>query len=558
MASLLNRLLYLTHIHAIRPTHPSVSSMVSSKVFFFSVVLVLSFHHHASSADTLPIHPGCFDVLNDNPGLREIDLQHCNQAYRHLPTYNYLGLEQFTRETDDTGVNRGSLGYETLSAGDWSLFRLEDNAGGTGVFSSLVIAQVTGGAGNPRLENISRYDLGDRCHFGLAWIGKSDNDQLLAATSLTPAGFFQTLVSSQNSLPNLPHNATRLKYALGAASEKLTACPTCCVGQATYEFSPAGEQWVLQSIEMDSLEWLEHAEAARALEAADQSNRDLQEDMYIPASAIDQSMLTAFLARHPQPADIRRLQYWLRESGYYWTGSVDGEWGPKTDHALMSAAKDLGIAAPEDSGHEHFANTIVSSGILATRNRLHPVDEASFDRNFEVFLNRARQAVRDQDIESFVRLTDENVVLGFGGSGGHGDLREWLQQGLFWDELRAALNMGAVKVGSTAYCLPYPACVPASTRQNMPSSASFVITAKSAELLAAPAADAASITELDYDVVEVVAPVSEQPSRFYRVHLRNGAEGYIRKTEGYWLDGYRLEIIKDSGQWQIHSVLGGD
>lgn len=532
--------------------------MVSSKVFFFSVVLVLSFPYHPSYADTLPIHPGCFDVLNDNPGLREIDLQHCNQAYRHLPTYNYLGLEQFTRETDDTGVNRGSLGYETLSAGDWSLFRLEDNAGGTGVFSSLVIAQATEGDGNPRLENISRYDLGDRCHFGLAWIGKSGSDQLLAATSLTPAGFFQTLVSSQTSLPNLPHNATRLKYALGAASENLTACPTCCVGQATYEFSPVGEQWVLQSIEMDSLEWLDHAETARALEAADQSSRDRQEDVYIPASAIDQSMLTAILARHPQPEDIRRLQYWLRASGYYWTGSVDGEWGPKTDHALMSAAKDLGISAPEDKGHERFANTIVSAGILATRHRLHPVDEASFDRSFETFLGQARQAVRDQDIESLIRLTDANVVLGFGGSGGHGDLREWLQNGLLWDELRSALNMGAVKMGSTAYCLPYPACVPAHTRESMPASASFVITAKSAALLAAPANDAATITELDHDIVEVVAPVSEQPSRFYRVRLRNGAEGYIRTTEGYWLDGYRLEITRDSGQWRIHSFLGGD
>lgn len=532
--------------------------MVSSKVFFFSVVLVLSFPYHASSADTLPIHPGCFDVLNENPGLREIDLQHCNQAYRHLPTYNYLGLEQFTRETDDSGVNRGSLGYETLSAGDWSLFRLEDNAGGTGVFSSLVIAQVTGGAGNPRLENISRFDLGDRCHFGLAWIGKSDDDQLLTATSLTPAGFFQTLVSDQNSLPNLPLNATRLQYALGAASENLTACPTCCVGQAIYEFSPAGEQWVLQGIEMESLEWLEHTETARVLEAAGQSSRDRQEDVYIPANAIDQPMLAALLARHPQPADIRRLQYWLRESGYYWTGSVDGEWGPKTDRALMSAAKDLGIAAPEDRGHEHFANTIVSAGILATRLRLHPVDEASFDRSFEAFLNQARQAVRDQDIENLVSLTDENVVLGFGGSGGHSDLREWLQQGLLWDELRAALNMGAVKMGSKTYCLPYPACVPANTRESMPASASFVITSKSAELFATPANDAASITELDHDVVEVVPPISGQPSHFYRVRLRNGAEGYVRKTEGYWLDGYRLEIVKDTGQWHIHSLLGGD
>lgn len=512
------------------------------------------------------IHPGCFDALFSNPMPTSMDVDRCNQEYQDFPAYDMLGLKQFSRPPSDAGVNRGTLGFERIASGDWTLFRLEDNAGGTGVFSSLVLARMEQEPETTRLVDIERIDLGDRCHYGLAGIGKTADGRLVAASSLTPAALFETLTTPVNQLPDTEENGKRLLQTIGSLEEQFTACPTCCIGTAFYAFSPVDRHWRLEDIELDGLEWLDQLDTPafshliESLITIEPSGATSASDVYLPVASIGRPLFEALAEQHPDPFDVRRLQFWLKEAGYYWADNVDGLWGPGTAAALSSAATDLGIApphSPETIGRPQISR-IVSAAIDNERRRLHPVDEAGLDASFQSFIQAVQKAVHDRDADAMADMASNNIMLGLGGAGGRETLREWLQGGLLWQDLVQATAMGAVRLGPDAFCLPYPTCVPSNELVRLDPIFTLAITQESAHLLSGPAETADVQKPLDYDLVEVIPDSASGPPAFYQVRLNDGTTGYIKSTDGYWLAGYTMTVARKPEGWRITAFYGGD
>lgn len=506
------------------------------------------------------IHPGCFEALFASPVPRSIDVDRCNNRYQDFPAYKVLGLKQFSRPAGDAGVNRGTLGYDSIASGDWTLFRLEDNAGGTGVFSSLVLARVTQNSETTRLVDIQRADLGDRCHYGLAGVGKTDDGRLVAANSLTPAALFETLVAPVNQLPDIEENGKRLRQTIGPLQDQFTACPSCCIGTAFYTFSPSDSRWRLQDIELDTLEWLDQLETPAFSHLIESSGTSNKNGFDLPATSIDRALFMALAEQHPEPFDVRRLQYWLKEMGYYWTGKVDGVWGPRTAVALSNAATDLDMApprSPENVGRQQISR-IVSAAIDNKRRRLDPVDEAEFDASFQSFIRQVQQAVYDRDVDKVIDMASDDIILGLGGAGGRETLRQWLEADLLWQDLALTTALGAVRLHPDAFCLPYPTCVPSKELVGMDPIFSLAITQESARLLSGPSETAGVRKILDHDLVEVIPDSALESPSFYQVRLNDGTTGYIKQTDGYWLAGYTMEVARGQDGWRIEAFYGGD
>lgn len=529
-------------------------------VFRYGWLLALLMTYSVSSvsaADSLSIHPGCFESLNETPIPNSIDIDRCYHQYQDFPVRDILGLKQFSRASGDAGSNKGTLGCEKILADNWVIIRLEDNAGGTGVFSSVIIAQVDKDPNGTHLVNIQLIDLGDR---PLAGIGKTDAGHFIVASALTPGALLETLASPTNQLPDSEKSSRRLRNTIGSPEQQSLACSACLVGTAFYEFSPVDRSWHLAGVDLDTLEWLDQIESPTLRRIVRKVSIASPNGFHVPAESINRDLFAALAEQHPEPYNIRRLQFWLKEMGYYWTGKIDELWGPKTAHALQSAINDLGIDLQADTEtlSRKQMSRIASAGIANTRRRLHPVDEASFDPSFKKFIGRLRQAINNTNVNALTNMASDDIMLGLGGSGGRKTLREWLQDGLLWQELTKATDLGAVRFGPDTYCLPYPTCAARSDLLELDSIFMLAITRKSAELLSRPSDNALNRQALDYDLVEVIPDTTPEASNFHQVRLNNGIKGYVKATDGYWMVGYTMQVARTTDGWKIQAFFAGD
>lgn len=193
------------------------------------------------------------------------------------------------------------------------------------------------------------------------------------------------------------------------------------------------------------------------------------------------------------------------------------------------------------------------------RPQLRPRDDTALDTGFSAFRARLADVVRARDAEALIGLAEPGVMLGFGGSGGHADLREYLREPAsaddYWRGLEYMLQLGSVRMDTDVFCLPYPSCIEISARD--PYSVMVVIRPDT-PLLERPEINARTLRLLDFDVVQLFDPFAQGDARFLRVRMIDGEVGYVENSALRSPLDLRMEIVRDRHGWRIGSIVAGD
>lgn len=531
--------------------------------------LLLLFAGAIAANDEFRPHPACFESFaraadgGNHPAALNLDA--CSEQHADKPVSRFLGQTRYERPRGAAGDLRGTLGYERISGrDDRVMYRLVDNAGGTGVFSLLVTGREIDTADGRVLQDIETRGLGDRCHLGTAWVGNDADDDIVVGVSLTPAALPRVLAAPDYDMPHAERERQRIRHAFGDHFEgALSACPTCCIGAATYALADNGGCWQLVDITLDSLEPFNQAETGTLYGLLRESAEQTPEGYVIPAESIA-SIQRALVTAHPDPADTARVQFWLHRLGYYWLAAVDGVAGPRTEAAIRAWREHRDIPASDGTStlDPEEANALTGEGLRYDGSRLHPLDETPRDPGFAAFIDELERVVRERDAEALISMTAPDIMLGFGGSGGHDDLRSWLGHPEiapdFWRQLEDILPLGAVRQGPDAYCLPYTGCLPTRLLAGLDPFTTIIVTAADADLVAEPDNDAAVVRPLDHDILTLLNNPSTHTDDYLPVRDIDGHEGFVLRDRTRFVIGPRMAIVRDRDRWRIESYVSGD
>jgi len=192
------------------------------------------------------------------------------------------------------------------------------------------------------------------------------------------------------------------------------------------------------------------------------------------------------------------------------------------------------------------------------KNHYQFVSPTLINQTLSAFINQLQTAVKQKDLDGFVGMTSEDVMLGFGGSGGHQDLQNWLTNENAdddWQNLNAMLAIPGIQMSSDAFCVPYPSCV---SNESTDFSIDTLLTVKAnTPLYALPEDDAIVIRDLHFEQVEWQYPYDEN-ARFRLVETFAGERGYVDKGLLRSPFDMRMEITRTDKGWLIQSILSGD
>ncbi|WP_304917179.1 hypothetical protein [Methylophaga sp.] len=174
------------------------------------------------------------------------------------------------------------------------------------------------------------------------------------------------------------------------------------------------------------------------------------------------------------------------------------------------------------------------------------------------FLEQLKSAVKQRDIAVLLDLTATDVMLGFGGSGGHQDLQSWLTQDSAdedWQSLDKILALPGIQLSSDVFCVPFTGCVGSESVDF--SFDSYITIQADTSMHALPTEDAPVLRKLNFERVEWQSPYDEN-ARFRLVETFAGERGYIDKAFLRSPFDMRMEIVSTSQGWLIQSILSGD
>jgi len=195
------------------------------------------------------------------------------------------------------------------------------------------------------------------------------------------------------------------------------------------------------------------------------------------------------------------------------------------------------------------------------RAQMPPRDDTALDADYSAFRDRLGIAVHKRDAEALIGMTEPHVMLGFGDSGGHDTLRQWLRHPdtaiNYWSDLEYMLQLGSVRTGQNAFCLPYPSCISIEPAPSDPYRV-LIVAAPETPLLEQPKRDARKLRILDHDVLQRNELFGEQDAGFQRVQLHDGEVGYIDSTALRSPLDLRMEIVRSQNGWRIRSIVAGD
>ncbi len=206
-----------------------------------------------------------------------------------------------------------------------------------------------------------------------------------------------------------------------------------------------------------------------------------------------------------------------------------------------------------------------------------PVDEASQDPDFFAFRARLIALVSAKDVEGVVANTCSDIHLGFDGSAGHDDLREFLTvpENLFaeeykhlapkmraenWGNLLKVLTLGGQFDAAGEFWAPYTwnAKVP----DSFDPYSTYFITGSDVLMRDAPSKDGTAIDSLSYNIVTVPWLGEEQNSEdaiYLPVERPGGKLGYVHRDFLRSQIDYRASFSKrEQGKWKMCLFLAGD
>ncbi|PKM29202.1 MAG: hypothetical protein CVV07_11850 [Gammaproteobacteria bacterium HGW-Gammaproteobacteria-11] len=511
-------------------------------------------------ANNPPIpHPACFDGFYqaDTRAPYSINLTRCSRTNARLPSFDIEGMIHYERPRGPAGELRGMLGYERLTGpGNQVLYRLHDNQGGSGSDVSLILGYEVESSGDRLLLDSHALQTGSGCQLGPAWASAS-SDNLSIGLNLSPASLLTVLNSPEGELPNWRN----------LPSDRLPRCDHCCVGVAEYHLETAPHGWQLKHLQIDDPALLleTHIDAALLdiLMALGSSN---EQGLQLTGSNL--SSLRAQLPEHlvlaHSPIHESAL---LQALGFIRWPRYNPTLTTLRHQRNVQAARlwlnpDATLPAPDTPLSRDELQALRTVLQHLDNPRLHPVDESDMDSSFANFIADLKKVVTDTDGEALVRMSAPDIMLGFGGSGGHADLRMLLEHpdsaADLWWSLQHAVAPGAVLESPEAFCLPYPSCLPGSIFGRFDPQITLFVTQPQAPLRAEPSDSGAIIRVLDHEVLIIDPQRSELEDAYLPVMLRDGTQGFIARTHAHWMIDYRLSVVRGPQGWRIQSLVGGD
>jgi hypothetical protein len=194
----------------------------------------------------------------------------------------------------------------------------------------------------------------------------------------------------------------------------------------------------------------------------------------------------------------------------------------------------------------------------STPQALPPVDRCSADPSFVEFRERLRGAVAARDAASLLSLVADDIRISFGDTGGREDFaRMWELDrpatSRIWGELGEVLRLGCAPAEDGS--LWAPSIGDQMSADEDPFSV-VVVVREGAVLRSAPAANAAAVAPLAWDVLTVGSDRGED--EWLPVTMRDGRSGFVHSSDVRSPLDYRAGFEKRGGSWRMITFVAGD
>lgn len=219
--------------------------------------------------------------------------------------------------------------------------------------------------------------------------------------------------------------------------------------------------------------------------------------------------------------------------------------------------------------------SFIVSGSAETKSfkkfQLLPSDDSVTDKEFSVYIEKFKKAVKDKNLTSLKKLTADDVQYTIESQGGvKGLIKFWEldknpDKSHFWYQIDKVLSMGSAYYDDekTSHAYPYlfvkfPA--------DYDSFEYIAATGKKVNVRKAPGSKSSVIETLDYEILKS-AGVEENPGRetingidgtWVKVITSKGKEGYIFSHYVHSPIGYRAIFEKRKKGWLFTAFVSGD
>ena len=181
--------------------------------------------------------------------------------------------------------------------------------------------------------------------------------------------------------------------------------------------------------------------------------------------------------------------------------------------------------------------------------KLQFVDEASKDPTFAAYRDQLLAAVRARDAKKVLELSDPNIRLSFGGTGGRAAFEKALKEEI-WGELEQILTLGG-GFREGMFWAPY---VYSAWPESQDAFEYLAVVGDDVPLRASPDTSAPVIATLSRDLVKREG----QPNPWQKVTTADGKTGYVETKSVRSPVGYRAGLAKSKDGWRMQALVAGD
>lgn len=204
------------------------------------------------------------------------------------------------------------------------------------------------------------------------------------------------------------------------------------------------------------------------------------------------------------------------------------------------------------------------------KNKVYPVDEGPLDTMFFLFRESLLETIARRDVLKLLDACDKNIVSDFGGEGRLSEFVEkWqldknAENSAVWATLEKILgNGGLFAKNRRLFSAPYTY---AAFPEEVTTSEAGLIAGEGVRLRKSPATNASIITNLSYDIVELLADektvfqtIAGENHPWVKIKTIDGREGFIYGKYIVSPSDYRAGFeLKANGKWQIIFLVEGD
>jgi len=203
--------------------------------------------------------------------------------------------------------------------------------------------------------------------------------------------------------------------------------------------------------------------------------------------------------------------------------------------------------------------------------QLLPKDDSQKNKEFSLFMNDFRKAVKTKNIASLKNNIAPDIVYSFGEEDGlKGFLKIWNldkknKTSKFWDEMEKVLSMGSAIYDeeNNSYAYPYLFVTFPADYDIYEFAA---VTGKKVNVRMEPSSKSPVVETLDYEIVKAISS-DEEPKvvkvdgmngKWIKVLTSSGKEGFIFSQFIHSPIGYRAIFQKIGKRWLLTAFISGD